>query len=177
MGQVWSIDAVMKNMSTTIYGNIVAMDESPLMKGLIYTGTDDGLIQISKNDGKDWMKIASFDGIPENTRVNMICASMHNEGEVFATFNNQRKGDFKPYLMKSTDFGETWVTIVGDLPERGTVYCVKQDHVDPNLLFVGTEFGAFFSSNGGVNWVELSGLPTISIYDLDIQKREDALVN
>ena len=79
MGQVWSIDAVMKNMSTTIYGNIVAMDESPLMKGLIYTGTDDGLIQISKNDGKDWMKIESFDGIPENTRVNMICASMHNE--------------------------------------------------------------------------------------------------
>ena len=176
MGQVWSIDAVMKNMSTTIYGNIVAMDESPLMKGLIYTGTDDGLIQVSKNDGKEWIKMETFDGIPENTRVNMICASMHHESEAFATFNNQRQGDFKPYLMKTSDFGKTWESIVGDLPERGTVYCIKQDHVDPNLLFVGTEFGAFFSVNGGLNWVKLSGLPTISIYDLDIQKREDALV-
>ena len=176
MGQVWSIDAVMKNMSTTIYGNIVAMDESPIKKGLIYAGTDDGLIQVTKNDGKDWMKIETFDGIPENTRVNMICASMHHEGEAFATFNNQRQGDFKPYLMKTSDFGKTWNSIAGDLPQRGTVYCVKQDHVDPNLLFVGTEFGAFFSINGGLNWVKLSGLPTISIYDLDIQKREDALV-
>lgn len=176
MGQVWTIDAVMKNMSTTIYGNIVAMDESPLKKGLLYAGTDDGLIQITKDDGSNWKKIESFDGIPSNTRVNMICASPHNESNVFATFNNQRHGDFKPYVMKSEDYGKSWKSISGDLPERGTVYCIKQDHVDPNLLFVGTEFGAFFSVNAGKNWIKLSGLPTISIYDLDIQKREDALV-
>jgi photosystem II stability/assembly factor-like uncharacterized protein len=176
MNQVWTIDAVMKNASTTIYGNIVALDESPKKKGLLYAGTDDGLIQISENDGQNWTKISTFSGIPANTRVNMISASVHNENEVFATFNNQRMGDFKPYLMKSTDKGKTWVSIAGNLPERGTVYCIKQDHVDPNLLFAGTEFGAFFTTDGGKNWTKLSGLPTIAVYDLDIQKRENDLI-
>ena len=176
MNQVWTMDAVMKNASTTIYGNIVALDESPKRKGLLFAGTDDGLIQITEDEGKSWTKVNLFAGIPTNTRVNMICASVHNENEVFATFNNQRMGDFKPYVMKSSDKGKTWVSIGSDLPERGTAYCIKQDHIDPNLLFVGTEFGAFFSTNGGKNWTKLSGLPTIAVYDLDIQKRENDLV-
>ncbi len=176
MGQVWSIDAVMKNASTTIYGNIVALDESPKKKGLLYIGSDDGLIQVSENDGKNWTKISSFTGIPEFTRVNMITASIHDENTVYAVFNNHRSGDFKPYLLKSADKGKTWVSIASDLPERGSVYCIKQDHLDPNLLFVGTEFGAYFSNNGGKNWVKISGLPTIAVYDLDIQKRENDLV-
>jgi len=99
MDQVWSIDAVMKNKSTTIYGNIVAFDESPLTEGLLYAGTDDGLIQTSPDAGKTWTKVASFDGVPANTRVNMILASLHDENIVFATFNNHRSGDFKPYIM------------------------------------------------------------------------------
>ncbi len=176
MGQVWSMDAVMKNASTTIYGNIVALDESPKKKGLLYAGTDDGLIQISDNGGASWSKVSTFPGIPANTRVNMICASQHDENIVFAVFNNHRSGDFKPYLMKSSDKGKTWVSIKGDLPERGSVYCIRQDHVDPELLFVGTEFGAYFSNNGGKNWIKLSGLPTIAVYDLDIQQRENDLV-
>lgn len=176
MGQVWGMDAVMKNASTTIYGNIVALDESPKKKGVLYAGTDDGLIQITENDGKSWNKSTVFPGVPANTRVNMICASLHDENEVFATFNNQRMGDFKPYVMKSLDKGKTWVSIANNLPERGTAYCIKQDHVNPNLLFVGTEFGAFFSTDGGKNWTKLSGLPTIAVYDLDIQKRENDLV-
>jgi photosystem II stability/assembly factor-like uncharacterized protein len=176
MGQVWSIDAVMKNASTTIYGNIVSLDESPKKKGLLYAGTDDGLIQVSENEGGSWTKVSSFSGVPANTRVNMITASLHNENEVFAVFNNHRSGDFKPYLMKSSDKGKTWISITSNLPERGSVYCIKQDHIDPNLLFVGTEFGAFFSNDGGQNWTKLGGLPTIAIYDLDIQKRENDLV-
>lgn len=176
MGQVWSIDAVMKNASTTIYGNIVALDESPKKKGLLYAGTDDGLIQISDNDGQSWMKVSTFTGIPTNTRVNMLTASLHDENIVFAVFNNHRSGDFKPYLMKSSDKGKTWVSIASNLPERGSVYCIKQDHVDPNLLFVGTEFGAYFSNDGGRAWTKLDGLPTIAVYDLDIQKRENDLV-
>jgi photosystem II stability/assembly factor-like uncharacterized protein len=176
MNQVWTMDAVMKNASTTIYGNIIALDESPKQKGLLYAGTDDGLIQISENDGQSWSKVNAFTGVPANTRVNMICASVTAENEVFATFNNQRMGDFKPYVMKSSDKGKTWVSIVGDLPLRGTVYCIKQDHVNPNLLFVGTEFGAFFTTDGGKHWTKLSGLPTIAVYDLDIQKRENDLV-
>jgi photosystem II stability/assembly factor-like uncharacterized protein len=176
MGQVWSIDAVMKNASTTIYGNIVALDESPKKKGLLYAGTDDGLIQVSDNDGQTWTKYSQFTGVPSNTRVNMLTASLHDEKTVFAAFNNQRSGDFKPYLLKSTDQGKTWISISGNLPERGTVYCIKQDHIDPNLLFAGTEFGAFFSTDGGQKWTKLGGLPTIAVYDLDIQQRENDLV-
>jgi photosystem II stability/assembly factor-like uncharacterized protein len=176
MGQVWSVDAVMKNASTTIYGNVVALDESPKVKGLLYAGTDDGCIQITENDGSSWSKQTTFAGIPANTRVNMILASLHDNNTVFACFNNQRQGDFKPYLMKSTDKGKTWTSISGNLPERGTVYCVRQDHLDANLLFVGTEFGAYFSNDGGKKWFKLAGLPTIAIYDLEIQKRENDLV-
>lgn len=176
MGQVWTIDAVMKNASTTIYGNVVALDESPKKKGLLYVGTDDGLIQVSENDGATWMKVEQFPGVPVQTRVNMLTASLHDENVVFAAFNSQRNGDFKPYLLKSTDKGKSWVSITSNLPERGNVYCVKQDHIDPNLLFVGTEFGAFFSTDGGQNWTKLAGLPTIAVYDLDIQKRENDLV-
>ena len=176
MGQVWTIDAVMKNASTTIYGNVVALDESPKKKGLLYVGTDDGLIQVSENDGATWTKVEQFPGVPVQTRVNMLTASLHDENVVFAAFNSQRNGDFKPYLLKSTDKGKSWVSITSNLPERGNVYCVKQDHIDPNLLFAGTEFGAFFSTDGGQNWTKLAGLPTIAVYDLDIQKRENDLV-
>lgn len=176
MGQVWSMDAVMKNQSTTIYGNIIALEESPKKKGLLYAGTDDGLIQMSESDGQNWMKIQSFPGVPKNTRVNMIMASRFNENEVYACFNNQRMGDFKPYVLKSSDKGKTWVSISGNLPERGTVYCIRQDAKEPNLLFVGTEFGAYTSVDGGKNWIKLAGLPTIAVYDLDIQERESDLV-
>lgn len=176
MDQVWSIDAVMKNASTTIYGNVVALDESPLKQGLLYVGTDDGLIQVSSDDGATWTKTATFVGIPATTRVNMISAGLHNENEVFAVFNNHRSGDFKPYVMRSGDKGKTWVSIASNLPERGSAYAIRQDHVDPNLLFVGTEFGAYFSNDGGKNWTKLAGLPTIAVYDLDIQERENDLV-
>lgn len=176
MDQVWSIEAVMKNKSTTIYGNIVAFDESPIKKGLLYAGTDDGLIQVSDDDGATWTKHSSFSGVPANTRVNMLVAGAHSENEVFAVFNNHRSGDFKPYLYKSSDKGKSWINISGDLPERGSVYAIRQDHVDPNLLFAGTEFGCYFSNNGGKNWIKLGGLPTIAVYDIDIQKRENDLV-
>ncbi len=176
MDQVWAIDMVEKNKSTTIYGNIVAFDESPKQKGLLYAGTDDGLIRVSENDGGSWSKVSSFPGVPANTRVNMICAGQHDANVVFAILNNHRAGDFKPYVLKSTDRGKTWKSISGDLPERGSAYVIRQDHVDPNLLFVGTEFGSYFSNDGGVHWVKLSGLPTIAVYDLDIQQRENDLV-
>ncbi|MBI2259628.1 MAG: glycosyl hydrolase [Flavobacteriia bacterium] len=176
MGQVWSVDAIMKNASTTIYGNIVSLDESPLQKGLLYAGTDDGAIQISENDGQSWRKMNLFSGVPQNSRINMLLASLHDENEVFACIHNQRNGDFKPYLLKSNDKGKTWKNIQSNLPERGSVYCIRQDFIDKNLLFVGTEFGAYFSNDGGNSWNKLSGLPTIAIYDLEIQKRETDLV-
>ncbi len=176
MGQVWSMESVMKNASTTIYGNIIALDESPKKKGLLYAGADDGCIQVSENDGSNWTKYTTFTGVPQNTRVNMICASLHNENVAFAVFNNHRSGDFKPYIFKTSDKGKTWTSIAGNLPVRGSVYCVRQDFVDPNLLFIGTEFGAYFSKDGGVKWIKIAGLPTIAVYDLDIQQRECDLI-
>lgn len=177
MGEVQSPDVVMKNKSTTIYGNIVAFDQSPVNANLLYAGTDDGLIQVSEDGGDSWRKKAAFKGVPEMTYVNMLWASAHDENVVYATFNNHKRGDFKPYIMKSTDKGNTWTPLQNDLPERGTVYSIAEDHVDANLLFAGTEFGCFVSVNGGQNWVALSaGLPTICVRDMAIQKRENDLV-
>jgi photosystem II stability/assembly factor-like uncharacterized protein len=177
MGRVWSKDAPMKNKSTTIYGNIVALDESPIKQGLLYVGTDDGLIQVSEDDGATWIKISEFPGIPEGTYVNGVYASKYDQNVVFAVFNNHKNGDFKPYILKSTDKGKSWESISSNLPTRGTVYCLAQDHVVRNLLFCGTEFGAFTSNDGGENWYQLKGgLPTIAVKDMAIQERENDLV-
>ncbi|MCK5906129.1 MAG: glycosyl hydrolase, partial [Flavobacteriales bacterium] len=176
MGRVWDMDAVMKNMSTTIYGNIVALDESSLQENLIYVGTDDGLIQVSE-DAKTWRKISQFKGVPELTYVNSVFASKHDINTVYASFNNHKRGDFKPYILKSTNKGKSWKNISSDLPERGSVYDVVEDHINPNLLFAGTEFGIFVSINGGENWLQIkSGIPTIAVRDIEIQEDEDDLV-
>jgi hypothetical protein len=111
------------------------------------------------------------------TYVNMLLASQHDEDVVYAAFNNHKNGDFKPYLLRSADEGKSWTSISGDLPERGSVYSIAEDHVNPDLLFAGTEFGVFVSVDRGVHWVQLKGgLPTIAMRDLEIQKREDDLV-
>ncbi len=177
MGEVQRPEVVMKHKSTTIFGNIVAMDESVMNENLLYVGTDDGLIQTTKDGGKNWTKKESFAGVPDMTYVNMLLASQHDENKVYAVFNNHKRGDFKPYILKSTDQGTSWVSISGDLPERGSVYAIAEDHVNPDLLFAGTEFGVFFTLNGGKNWIQLkSGLPTVAIRDIAIQKRENDLV-
>ena len=177
MGRVWSIDAVMKNKSTTIFGNIVAFDESPKQQGLLYVGTDDGLIQVSINDGKTWEKIETFPGLPEGTYVNMIKASEHDSQVVFALFNNHKNGDFKPYLYVSHDRGNTWSSISNNLPSKGSLYTMAQDHINKDLLFVGTEFGVYFSINRGGDWVQIkTGLPTVGVRDMEIQQRENDLV-
>lgn len=177
MGRVWGPDAVMKNKSTSIYGNVTALDESPMVEGLLYAGTDDGLVHVSEDAGENWRELASFPGVPERTYVNDLVASKHDESTVFAVFNNHKSGDFAPYVLKSADRGRSWTSITGDLPERGSVYAIVQDHKNPDLLFVGTEFGLFFTNDGGAHWSELgAGLPTIAVRDLAIQEREDDLV-
>lgn len=177
MGRVWGMDAVMKNKSTTIYGNIVAFDESPVREDMLYVGTDDGLIHISENAGGNWKKIDGVSGVPARTYVNMLLASKHDENVVYAAFNNHKQGDFKPYLYRSTDKGTTWTSISSNLPERGSVYSIAEDHENKDILFAGTEFGVFFSVNGGKEWTKLSsGIPTIAARDLAIQERENDLV-
>jgi photosystem II stability/assembly factor-like uncharacterized protein len=177
MGKVWSMDAIAKNASTSIYGNVTALAESPKNENVIYAGTDDGLIQITNNNGKSWTKMEKFAGVPDRTFVQNIICSQHDENTAYVVFNNHRSGDFKPYILKTSDKGITWTSISSDLPERGSVYCVAEDHVNKNLLFVGTEFGVYFTINGGAKWVALNnGLPTICVRDMAIQKRENDLV-
>ncbi len=177
MGRVWSVDAVAKSDSTSFYGNVVSLSESPLVQGLLYAGTDDGLLQVTEDGGAHWRRIEQIDGVPPRTYVSHLEASLHDEGTVLAAFDNHKMGDFKPYLFKSTDRGRTWTPIQGDLPERGTVYAFAQDHVNPGLLFAGTEFGVFFTRDGGSHWLQLKGgIPVIAIRDLQIQRREEDLV-
>lgn len=177
MGKVWGPDAVAKNQSTSFYGNIVALAESPKKEGLLFVGTDDGLIQVSENDGGIWTKYEKFPGVPENTYVSRLAASNFDSNVVYAAFDNHKNEDFKPYLLKSVDGGKTWNSIAGDLPENGPVLAIAEDTVNSNLLFCGTEFGAFFTVDGGKHWVQLKGgLPTIAVRDMVIQTREGDLV-
>jgi photosystem II stability/assembly factor-like uncharacterized protein len=177
MGRIWSVDAVAKNRSTSFYGTIVSVSESPLVEGLIYVGTDDGLIQVTEDGGQTWRKIDRLPGVPEMTYVNDLEASQLDPNTVFAVLNNHKRGDFKPYVLKSTNRGRSWTSITGDLPERGSAYTIAQDHVAENLLFAGTEFGIFVTLDGGQKWMQMkSGLPIIAIRDLVVQRRENDLV-
>jgi hypothetical protein len=177
MGRIWGPDAVAKHQSTSLYGNIVSLAESPKKESLLYAGSDDGLIQITSDGGKSWHKSERFPGVPERTYVSRLLASQHNAGTVYAAFDNHKNSDFAPYLLKSDDEGRTWKGIAGDLPGNGPVLALAEDHVDPDLLFAGTEFGLFFTLDGGKHWVRLkSGLPTIAVRDLAIQKRESDLI-
>lgn len=181
MGRVWPVEAVAKNASTSFYGNVVSLAESALAEGLLYVGTDDGLVQVAEDGGlggeASWRRIERFPGVPEMSYVADLEASLHDADSVFAAFDDHKRGDFRPYLLRSDDRGRTWTSIAGDLPERGTVYAVAQDHVRPDLLFAGTEFGVYFTVDGGRRWIELTGgMPTIAVYDLEIQRRLDDLV-
>ncbi|MBI9034017.1 MAG: hypothetical protein JEZ03_06080 [Bacteroidales bacterium] len=176
MGRFWSNEAVQKDVSTSLFGTIVSIVESPLKENLLYIGTDDGLIQRT-DDGKKWEKISAFPNVPEYTYISDIWADRFDENLVYAAFDNRKRDDFKPYLLKSVDKGRTWVSIVNNLPENGTVHTIIQDHFNKELLFVGTEFGVFFSINGGEIWTQLkSGIPTIAVRDIAIQERENDLV-
>ncbi|MCG8699587.1 MAG: hypothetical protein MI922_16145, partial [Bacteroidales bacterium] len=176
MDRYWSSDAVAKDVSTSQYGTIVSIDESDIKEDLVYVGTDDGLIQVT-TDAQNWTKFASFTGVPAHTYVSDIKASIHDENVVYAAFDNRKRNDFKPYLLKSADQGKTWKSIVANLPENGSVHCIEQDHVNSELLFVGTEFGLYVSINGGKRWNQLkSGIPTSAVRDIEIQRRENDLV-
>ncbi|HKJ07262.1 MAG TPA: hypothetical protein VJ970_07340, partial [Flavobacteriaceae bacterium] len=176
MGKIWAPEAVAKNLSTSKFGNIFALNESPLKQGMIYAGTDDGLIWITENDGENWTKYDKFPGVPEMTFVNYILPSQHDVNTVYTCFDGRKNNsDFKPYILKSTDKGKTWTSIANNLPS-GTVYSIQEDHVNPNILFIGTEWGVWTTIDGGKKWVQLkNGIPTIQVKDLTIQKRDNDL--
>jgi photosystem II stability/assembly factor-like uncharacterized protein len=175
MGKYWPSNAVAKDLSTSQWGTIVSLAESPLKAGLLYAGTDDGLIQVSEDDGNSWTKISSFPSVPEYAYVSDLLPSKFDENIVFATFSNLKNDDFKAYVLKSSDKGKSWTNISANLPDE-TVYSIEQDFINPDLLFAGTEFSFFVSVDGGKTWTELgNGLPDIAIKDIAIQQREHDL--
>jgi hypothetical protein len=177
MGKVWGADAVAKNVSTALYGNISAIAESPKQEGLIYAGTDDGLVQVTEDGGKTWRKIDKLPGVPDNSYVQRVVASQTDVGTAYVVFENHQNGDFKPYILKTMDRGKGWASISGNLPENGAVYALAEDPVNPKLLFAGTEYGLYFTTIGGEKWIKLTGgLPIIQVRDLAIQERENDLV-
>jgi photosystem II stability/assembly factor-like uncharacterized protein len=177
MGKTWSADALWDHDAMSYYGSLTSISESPLVEGLLYTGTDDGLIQISEDGGKSWRKIATLPGVPPFFFVNDIKASRYVADTVFVAVDSHKSGDFKPYLLKSFDRGKTWTSISGDLPDRHLVWSLEQDPLKADLLFAGTEFGIFFTLDGGSHWIKFSGgLPTIPFRDIEVQAREADLV-
>lgn len=176
-GRVRSVDALYGNTAMSWYSTVTAISESPVAEGVLYAGTDDGLIQVSEDGGASWRRAAALPGVPERAFVNDVKASQFEAGTVFAVADAHKEGDYAPYLYESADFGRSWRAIGGGLPANAVVWSVEQDHVEPGLLFVGTEFGIHFTPNGGADWVALdAGVPTIAFRDLEIQRRDDDLV-
>ncbi len=177
MGRVWPRGSVALNVSTTDLSNVVAIDESPVLEGLLWVGTDDGLVQVSEDGGKNWRRIESFPGVPKFTYVSDVHASPRDANTVFVTLNNWQRGEYAPYIVRSSDRGRTWTNITGNLPVRHDVWAIAQDHVNADLLFVGTEFGLFVSVDAGKQYVQLKGgLPVTQVRDLTLHKRESDVV-
>ena len=176
MDRVWGVDTIAKNVSTSKYGSMIGITESPVQADLLMVGTDDGVISVSNDGGDNWRSVKKFKGVPDMSYVSDVLFSQHDANVAYATFDNHKRGDYKPYVLKTTDQGKTWRAITGNLPERGSTHTIVEDHVDPKLLFVGTEFGAFFTQDGGDTWHELKQLPTIAVRDLEIQRRENDLI-
>jgi len=131
---------------------------------------------VTEDGGESWRKIDSFPGIPELSYVTDVTASQHDADTVYATFNNFKMGDFKPYVLKSTDRGKTWSSIASNLSEPHVTWSIVEDHEKADLLFLGTEYGLFFTIDGGEKWIPLKGnVPVIAFRDLEIQKRENDL--
>jgi photosystem II stability/assembly factor-like uncharacterized protein len=179
MERTWSVNSGFDLLAMSNFNTIANIAESPLDENILYAGTDDGLIQVTSNGGKDWKKyeIDDIRGIPATAYVNDIRADLFDKDTVYAALDNHKFGDYKPYLIKSTNRGKSWKSIAANLPDKHLVWRIVQDHVNKDLLFIGTEFGLFFTVDGGNEWTELNGdVPTISFRDVKIQRRENDLV-
>ncbi|MBK7407546.1 MAG: glycosyl hydrolase [Saprospirales bacterium] len=174
MGRSWSIDEMARISSLA---QLTTLAESPLDEKILYAGSGDGLIHYTWDGGKTW-GLGQAEGVPKEARIHHIIASQHDKMVAYAACQDQNAGNYKPYLLKTTDGGKTWTSINANLPEWGSTYTVGEDHVDPNLLFVGTMFGVFVSNTPEPNWVKLSaGIPkSVSVMDIDLQRDENDLV-
>ncbi|MFK8053431.1 MAG: glycosyl hydrolase [Woeseiaceae bacterium] len=177
MGRTWSYDAPWDLYAMSEFNTIVNVSQSPIDADIIYAGTDDGLVQVTEDGGETWRRIDRLPGVPNRFFVNDIKADLHDADTVYVVVDDHKNGDFAPYILKSENRGRRWTNISNNLPDDHLLWRVVQDHVKPELLFVGSEFGVFFSVDSGDNWTKLKGaVPNIAFRDLAIQKRENDLV-
>jgi len=177
MGRVQSVDAVWDLLAMSMYGTITNIAESLLDENLLYVGTDDGLIQVSEDGGATWRQAKGLPGVSDHVYINDLTCDRFDRDVVYAVADGHKFGDFTPHVFRSDNRGKSWRRISDDLPARHVVWRLVQDHVQPGLLFVGTEFGVFASLDSGEHWRKLGGgAPTIAVRDLVIQRRENDLV-
>lgn len=177
MDRVWSVDDLYDNGAMSKYATLTSISESPIVEGLIYTASDDGLIYVTEDGGGNWRQSTQLPSLPERVFINDVEASAHDPNIVFAVADAHKFGDYRPLLFMSNDRGKTWRSIHGDLPEGNIVWVIKQDHQDQNLLFIGTEFGLYFSYDKGAHWIKLeNGVPTIPFRDIELHARDNDLV-
>ena len=163
------------NTSVEYYDIVFTVAESPVQKDLLWAGTDDGLIHVSRDGGKNWTNVTPK-GIPEWSMVSLIEASPHDAGTAYAAIDTHKLDDFKPYIFKTTDFGKTWTKITSGIPDGAYTHAVREDPVRKNLLYAGTETGIYVSFDGGANWQSLQlNLPNSPIHDL-VVKNDDLVV-
>ena len=157
---------------------IITISDTPVDTSIIWVGTDDGNVQITKDGGKSWENVRqNFINVPKKSWVSRVEASKHKKGTAYVTFDNHRFDDNRPYVYVTNDYGESWENITGNLPEKYSVYVIKEDYIDENLLFVGTEESVYFSKDKGNSWEKLGeNLPTVAIHDLVIHPREGDII-
>ncbi|MGA2587400.1 MAG: hypothetical protein ABSF88_10315 [Candidatus Aminicenantales bacterium] len=167
-----------ENTGAETHCTIITIAESPKIPGVIWVGTDDGNVRLTRNGGVTWADVRpNVPGVPPFTWVSRVEASHFDEGTCYLAFDGHRSDNFKPYVFKTTDYGKTWTNIASNLPDGGPVYVVREDLKNKNLLFLGTEFSVFFSINGGKSWTNLSpNLPTVAVHDLLIHPRDNDLI-
>ena len=178
MGVPGSEPQMSVNDGISTYGNITAFAESPLAAGLLYVGTDDGNVQVSRDDGATWTNVADrIDGLPERTYVSRMEPSAHAEGRVYASFDGHRNGDYAAYVYVSEDYGDSWRRITDGLPDGWSVNVITEHQRAANLLFVGNEVGVFVSVDRGERWAQLkNNLPVVPVDDILIHPRDNDLL-
>jgi len=167
------------NSGAENHTTIFTIAESPLDQNILWVGTDDGNIQVTKNGGTTWDNVtANLTGIPANTWVYHIEASVHNKGTAYAVFDGHSSGDMKPYAMKTLDYGKTWKSIISDdIDNRAFVRNIQEDYVNEDLLFLGTEFGLYVTIDGGNNWSHFTNnMPPVAVHFIDLQKQTNDIV-
>jgi photosystem II stability/assembly factor-like uncharacterized protein len=177
MGVAGTAPMASKHDGAASFSNIVTIGESPLVPGVIWVGTNDGNLQVSRDSGHTWKNVVEkVPGVPAETHVSRVEPSHYDAGTCYVTFDGHRTDDHKPYVFRTTDFGETWSSIAANLP-TGHVNVIREDPKNKNLLYLGTEYAFYVSLNGGKEWKRfMNGLPTVRIDDILVHPRDNDLI-